>query len=132
MALCAVLHQILRQDRLLALKAEVNITQAGDALTGSLTRLWGLLEEVLLHVSLQQSPIICILDALDECDQNDGKELFRKTTNFCKAEREQNTKSKWKFLLTTRPTPRILRGTGRGTQDILGSSRQSSGSVFRN
>ncbi|KAK0666981.1 hypothetical protein QBC41DRAFT_279849 [Cercophora samala] len=110
MALCAVLHQILRQDRLLALKVENIINQEGEALTGSLTRLWSLLEEVTLHVSPERAPIICVLDALDECRQTELKYLLGKITTFCNAENHKDTvKPKLKFLLTTRPIESIIR-----------------------
>ncbi|KAK4172254.1 hypothetical protein QBC36DRAFT_78087 [Triangularia setosa] len=103
MALCAILHQVLKQDSSLALNVEKTINQEGEALIGSTARLWNLLEAVTSNVSVESSPIICILDALDECDDEDRRLLLQKITTYCKAESDQHQKPKLKILLTSRP-----------------------------
>ncbi|KAK0712531.1 hypothetical protein B0T26DRAFT_752758 [Lasiosphaeria miniovina] len=103
MALCAILHQILTKDPSLALKVKNEINQGGEGLPGSMTDLWNLLEVVTLLV---KEPIICIFDALDECDDEHPQMLLDRLSTFCNAEETRNPKLK--ILATTRPIDRII------------------------
>jgi ankyrin repeat domain-containing protein 50 len=45
--------------------------------------------------------IVCILDALDECEESEGKALFEKLGSFYLARQKAN--AKLKLLITSRP-----------------------------
>ncbi|KAK4201797.1 hypothetical protein QBC40DRAFT_322923 [Triangularia verruculosa] len=90
-----------------ALNIEAYINREGEALTKSTTRLWGLLEVVASHASAEGTPIICVLDALDECNEDDRRMLLHNITAFCKPEQDR-MKPNLRVLLTTRPINTIV------------------------
>ncbi|KAK3377225.1 hypothetical protein B0T24DRAFT_620727 [Lasiosphaeria ovina] len=104
MALCAILHQVLAKHPPLALEVKNKINEGGEGLTGSVTVLWELLEAV---TSRAKKPIICIFDALDECDDEQRRILLDNLSAFCNAGEEK--KPNQKILVTTRPIDRIIK-----------------------
>jgi len=103
-ALCCILHQIFKQRRSLLSSAIVDQFDAGgETITQSFSELW----KMLINVAKDESAgeIICLLDAVDECESKGRSQLaealcrlYGATTNF-----------NLKFLLTSRPYDEIRR-----------------------
>lgn len=94
-----MLHQLLLDDTALVSKVEDDITQAGEKITGISSSLWKLLSRLCQDAL---GGIICVFDALDECDPDDCLELIRKINDILKSG------PKIKVLITTRGYPHIL------------------------
>ncbi|KAJ5970670.1 uncharacterized protein N7479_000588 [Penicillium vulpinum] len=109
-ALCAILHQLFIRDSSgalikLALPAHKNY---GKALTKNFSELWNIL------LSCAKSPhageIICIFDALDECEKQNRSQLIGKLKEFyCQPQGSSALISKLSFLVTSRPYADIER-----------------------
>lgn len=98
-ALCALVHQICSQNRALLQKA-VNAYQTnGGTLTLSFVWMWRLLLEISQHP--EAGEIVCIVDALDECQANDDKTLISALNDLQAS--QQNLQGQIKFLVTSRP-----------------------------
>ncbi|KAK3947728.1 ankyrin repeat-containing domain protein [Pseudoneurospora amorphoporcata] len=98
-ALCAILHQLFTQDPASGLigNALPSHKNYGKKLTQNFSELWRILLECVR--SSDTGEVVCILDALDECDKRSRKELINKLKDFyC-----QPPSSKLKFLITSRP-----------------------------
>ncbi|KAJ0108404.1 hypothetical protein J7T55_005381 [Diaporthe amygdali] len=98
-AICAVLHQMLLDDHTLVSKVEDRIKQAGEKVTEHTSILWKLFSQACERCS---ESIICVLDAIDECDPGDSPELIRNIQDLVKSE------LRIRFLITTRGYPRLL------------------------
>lgn len=101
-ALCAILHQLFSRDStgaLMKLAFDIHKNK-GSTLQANFAALWGIL------MACIQAPecgeVICVLDALDECDKTGQKELFGELQKFYSQERQPGA-SKLKFLITSRP-----------------------------
>ena len=99
-ALSAILHQLFSRQataRLIrhALSAHKNY---GHSLSRNSSELWRILMDCIKSVDAGE--IICVLDALDECDVASRKQIIDRLRYFYF--QEQNT-SKLKFLITSRP-----------------------------
>ncbi|PSN58669.1 hypothetical protein BS50DRAFT_510002, partial [Corynespora cassiicola Philippines] len=102
-ALCAVLHQLFMKNRRLFQEHGVPaVEDFKKGLKGNFEQLWR------TFVSAATDPsaghVVCILDALDECQEADRKKLISHLKSFCdrfltKPIRE----SSLKFLVTSRP-----------------------------
>ncbi|KAI9044697.1 uncharacterized protein KD926_011667 [Aspergillus affinis] len=104
-ALCAILRQIfLSQPHLLRESILDKFDTDGERLTKSFQDLWSIFTSVIGDPNAAE--IICILDALDEC-QDDGRgQLIQAVTRFS----QQNVRdSNIKFLVTSRPYYHIYR-----------------------
>ncbi|EEP79334.1 predicted protein [Uncinocarpus reesii 1704] len=102
-ALSAILHQLLTQDRTglikLALPSHKNL---GKDLAQNLSELWRILIDC--SQSHDTGEIVCVLDALDECNEDDRRRLIAKLKGFyCQHSDPSNPVSKLKFLITSRP-----------------------------
>jgi len=106
-ALCAILHQLLKDDWELALKIKADVEKLGSDLTSSVTELWRLFQTVVLET--KKGPVICVLDALDECQEDDDHRrlLLDALTAVCKPARGK-LDNRLKILATTRPLPTIV------------------------
>ncbi|KAI9928609.1 hypothetical protein MW887_001824 [Aspergillus wentii] len=101
-ALCALLHQIFTipstsgaiRHALPAHKAN------GDTLTMKRSELWQILVDC--ATASEGSEIICVLDALDECEKSSRSWILNVLEKFFSNE-EMRSKSKLKFLITSRP-----------------------------
>jgi hypothetical protein len=75
-ALSAILRQLfMAQPHLLQDSVLEKQDTDGDKLIGSFNDLWNILISVASHV--QAGDIICVLDALDECHEDDRKQLIQ-------------------------------------------------------
>lgn len=102
-AICAVLHQLLLNDNPLVSRLQSEITQAGAKLTDNLSSLWKLFSTA---CACLPGGIICVFDALDECDPKDCLLLIKNIQCMLKPGDEFRV---IRFLITTRGYPRLLR-----------------------
>ncbi|KAK3334654.1 hypothetical protein B0H65DRAFT_561698 [Neurospora tetraspora] len=103
-ALCAILHQLFTQDPAGGLigNALPSHKNYGEKLTQNFSELWRILLECVR--SSDTGEVVCILDALDECDKSSRKELINKLKDFyCQPHHLAHSSSKLKFLITSRP-----------------------------
>lgn len=103
-ALCAILHQLFTKDptgNLIEL-ALPNYRKNSEKLMENLSELWGILESC--AKSSNAGEIICLLDALDECNRDSRMELIEQLKSFYTEQaRSPSRPSKLKFLITSRP-----------------------------
>lgn len=103
-ALCAILHQLFTHDPTgnligLALPSHKNY---GKNLPQNFSELWRILEK--WARSSGTGEIVCILDALDECEKKSRKELIDKLKDlYCQPYHISHSSSRLKFLITSRP-----------------------------
>ncbi|KAI9695039.1 MAG: hypothetical protein M1822_000656 [Bathelium mastoideum] len=96
-ALRSILHQLFRQKPWLIHHAVRDYQDFGREIPFSI--LW----EILLNAAKdpRTGPVICVLDALDECETLNRKSLIKYITD-CYYD-SQTSKSKLKFIITSRP-----------------------------
>ncbi|GKZ35264.1 hypothetical protein AbraIFM66950_005858 [Aspergillus brasiliensis] len=105
-ALSVVLRQLfVAQPHLLHDAILAKMDTDGDKLTQSFSELWSILTSVSTNATA--SEIICVLDALDECQDEDRKKLIDAVKDFYSG---PHNNSKLKFLITSRPYEHIRRG----------------------
>ncbi|KAI9774704.1 MAG: hypothetical protein M1839_001665 [Geoglossum umbratile] len=104
-ALCCILHQLFRQKPLLLTDAVLRqFDIEGESFTNSLGELWNALINVAKDGNAGE--IICLLDALDECEDQERSLLAQKLCQLYGTERKFNLK----FLITSRPYSGIRYG----------------------
>jgi hypothetical protein len=113
-ALCAILHQMFTQKRALIKHAMRDFKDHGDVLRTSFSILWGILKKA--TADPEAGEIICVFDALDECESLTRKYLIEKLGNFHSVQNETNTRLK--FLVTSRPYSDIERAFRSNTNDL--------------
>ena len=99
-ALSALLHQLFLQNKFLIRHAIPAYQNHGSNLTQKFYELWDIL--IKAANDLKAGELICILDALDECEGSGQKEIIAALNNFYNNVSEK-TPSKLKFLVTSRP-----------------------------
>ena len=104
-AICALLRQLLvekpqRQDTLRILDDYIlqKADEDGEKFTQSFKDVWDAFVSVVVRNS---KPVICVLDALDECQESDRAQLIKAILDF--------NYNKVKFLMTSRPYAYIKR-----------------------
>ncbi|EFX04858.1 ankyrin repeat-containing protein [Grosmannia clavigera kw1407] len=101
-ALCAVLHQLFTQDHTGSLiKHALPSYNEGMALRNNFPGLWKIL--INCANSPEAGQIICVLDALDECEIQSRNELIGELKRFYCEQRELAKSSTLMFLITSRP-----------------------------
>ena len=100
-AICALLHQFLcaRKSPILLQKTTDVFRAHGSGMTESLYILWNLLLDIAQDPAAGQ--MICILDALDECEKKSRETLIRYLNAF--SSRSARRSGQLKFLVTSRP-----------------------------
>ena len=99
-ALCALLHQLFTANNgLLQHSILAEFDQVGGKFAESFHTLWS----TLTRVANDTEEVICVLDALDECQETDRSQLIQAVVGL------QGKSSKLKFLLTSRPYSDIHR-----------------------
>lgn len=106
-ALCAILHQLFSTKRELLVHAIPEFNNHGEKLPKLFAALWRIL------LSAAKDPeageIICILDALDECEESGRLQLINSLTDlYCNATGNRGDAT-LKFLVTSRPYYNIER-----------------------
>ncbi|KAF7547245.1 hypothetical protein G7Z17_g7857 [Cylindrodendrum hubeiense] len=103
-ALCAILHQLFTQDPTSSLirNALPSHKNYGEKLALNFSELWRILIECVM--SSDSGEVVCILDALDECNADGRRQLINQLKDFYfKQDKMQSSPSKLKFLITSRP-----------------------------
>ena len=100
-ALGALLHQLFENSTLIT-HALSSYRSYGKKLRDTFSELWEIL--VKSAEDSEAGEIICVLDALDECEKNARNQLIEKLVHFfSQGESCQNPSLKLKFLVTSRP-----------------------------
>ncbi|KAL4755652.1 ankyrin repeat-containing domain protein, partial [Aspergillus foveolatus] len=103
-ALCTILHQLFTHNPASSLMRHAlpSHKNYGKDLTQNFSELWRILEGC---ANLPDAgEIVCVLDALDECNAVSRRQLINKLREFyCQPWRPSNSLSKLKFLITSRP-----------------------------
>lgn len=102
-ALSAILHQLFKSQPWLLKHAVAEWKQVGNRLPTETYALWRVLRRASGDPKAQ--PIICILDALDECQDHDRKRLVECVSKLKVDAQERERSSNIKFLVTSRPDP---------------------------
>jgi hypothetical protein len=101
-ALCAVLHQLFRAKTSLVKHAMTEFLSKGRSFTGEFTTLWTILLKAAADPDCGN--VVCIIDALDECEEVTRAELIRSLVMFQSNIGNRNgTKPLVKFIVTSRP-----------------------------
>jgi ankyrin repeat protein len=104
-ALCCILHQLFTQKRFLLSDAILDqIDISGEQFTNSFDELWQTLIQA--AEGKNAGEIICLLDAIDECEDQGRSQLTEALCKLYNTTRNFNLK----FLLTSRPYDGIRRG----------------------
>ncbi|KAH7118969.1 hypothetical protein B0J11DRAFT_492734 [Dendryphion nanum] len=103
-ALCALLHQLFSQRPSLTKHAMDDFDTNGSDLINSTRSLWNILDNVVQDS--QAEPIIIVLDALDECGEEDFKNLLMNVER--QSRRSRSNKGNLKYLLTSRPYEQVV------------------------
>ena len=107
-ALCAILHQLFNQKPSLINHAMPDFRHNGVHLPRLFERLWSILKEA--AVDSKAGTIVCIIDALDECEESSRIVLLRYLDLLYNNSRANDRKDmKLKFLITSRPYYHIER-----------------------
>lgn len=103
-ALCALLHQLFSQRPDLLHHAIPPWNRSGEKIQLEVDELW----RILLNAALAGNcKVICILDALDECRENDQDQLITKLNQYYLEQHSSPSESCLKFLVTSRPYDHI-------------------------
>ena len=115
-ALCAWVHQLCSQNRALLRKAVDAYRNNGRQLTLSFAWMW----QLLLTVARirEAGEIVCIVDALDECQENDRETLISSLNDFYTS--QKGSEVQLKFLVTSRPYYDIEESFDRNTIRLAG------------
>lgn len=101
-ALSAILHQLFTKIPGLVEHAVSAFDENGDELSSMFSTMWEILEKA--AADSRAGEIICVLDALDECEEAQQKTLIERLKSFYKkAEDGGVRKHKLRFLSTSRP-----------------------------
>ncbi|KAL7942549.1 hypothetical protein V8C42DRAFT_359993 [Trichoderma barbatum] len=105
-ALCALLHQLFKYKSTSNLIAHAlpSHKSDGQTLTQKVNELWRILVECANNSPV---PIICVLDALDECKEDGRKELIGMLQKLYSSTAGSSIPSKLKFLITSRQNERF-------------------------
>ena len=98
-ALSAILHQLFENTGLIG-NAFSSAKSYGNQLRDNFSELWGILMRCARDS--EAGDIICVLDALDECEKDSRYQLLKKLMSFSKVEAQQSP-CKLRFLVTSRP-----------------------------
>ena len=101
-ALCALLHQLFNQKKYLINYAMSDFHSNGVRLQELLERLWSILREA--SADTKAGTVVCIVDALDECDESSRTTLLRYLNHFYNNTAGNDRENmRLKFLVTSRP-----------------------------
>ncbi|KAF3294821.1 hypothetical protein TWF132_002751 [Orbilia oligospora] len=100
-ALCSILFQLFTANRLLICDKILDRFEiVGESFSSSVSELW----RAFLIAASNADEIVCVLDALDECNSSDRSQLITKLKELYGKPTDLNLK----FLVTSRPTRDIV------------------------
>lgn len=101
-ALCALLHQLFSAKPILLKHALPEFGHNGKDMSKIFDVLWRIL--VRAAADPEAGEVICVLDALDECEESGRHELIERFRRFFdNPEKHEPNKARLKFLVTSRP-----------------------------
>jgi ankyrin repeat domain-containing protein 50 len=100
-SLCALLHQLFSQKPFLIRYAIPDFRREGANLPKLFRKLWNIL--TMAAADPNSGDIICILDALDECEESGRFDLIDTLNGFYRNVTSDVEKGTLKFLVTSRP-----------------------------
>jgi hypothetical protein len=101
-ALCALLHQLFSQKKRLLRHAMSEFKDNGSKLPGLFRALWNILTKA--AADPEAGDVICVLDALDECEESGRFELIDTLNYFYRnTAGDRGDHTTLKFLVTSRP-----------------------------
>jgi ankyrin repeat domain-containing protein 50 len=106
-ALSALLHQLFSVKPALVQYALPDYTAEGSRLPQLFHKLWAIL--IKASADPKAGEIICVLDALDECEESNQVILIQALKDFYSNASTAHTQSRLKFLVTSRPYMSIER-----------------------
>ena len=116
-ALSALLHQLFSQRKFLIQHAITDYKSEGNLLPTLFHKLWTILTKAATNPKAGE--VICILDALDECEESGRYNIIKALSAFYKeANNTEGNPSKFKFLATSRPYLDIERRFTELTHDM--------------
>ena len=105
-ALCAVLHQLICDQPSLICQALPAWNSNKNALTNEPNEMWRILLTAAISI---RRDIICVFDALDECQEDDRRQLINRLRDFRQAQSLSESAHSLKFLVTSRPYDNVQR-----------------------
>lgn len=105
-AYSALLHQLFLRNGKLADQCKFSIEQGGPKLTKNPSFLWNIFTQVVKQPDA--GPIVCILDALDECSVEGLRSLVKDIVSLYRLPEADRVFVDVRFLLTTRGYPSII------------------------
>ncbi|MCJ1267408.1 hypothetical protein MMC22_007293 [Lobaria immixta] len=115
-ALSAILHQLFKSQAQLIRHALPSYREMGPALSTTFSKLWSIFTEA--AVDRSAGNVICVFDALDECNEQEQPTLIKALEDFCLHQQALFSTSRLKFLVTSRPYFTIRREF----DELLGAS----------
>jgi ankyrin repeat protein len=116
-ALSALLHQLFSQNPSIIHHALSDHNVEGDRLSQSFHKLWGILVKAATDPKARE--VVCVLDALDECEESGRYEIIRTLSTFYKQSPPFGAPPpRLKFLVTSRPYFDIERSFAGLTRDF--------------
>lgn len=106
-ALCAILHQLFSSQPHLIQHALKDFRKKGQLLQQDSARLWDILAEAVSGLSAEPAGVVCVIDALDECNDADQRKLIHFIGKFYKERASSN--GALKFVITSRPYHTVQR-----------------------
>jgi hypothetical protein len=108
-ALCAILHQIFscQEQQALIAHAIPEYSNRGQNLVHQFDALWSIFTNVLADPSCKNTCLI--LDAMDECREDQRDHLINNLTKYCHPENTRAPSSHLKVIMTSRPLASVQR-----------------------
>ena len=106
-AISTILHQLLKSHPQLIRHALPKYKEKGATLSTTFPELWSIF--IAAATDPTTGNIICVLDALDECNDQEQPRLLERLEDFCLGPRTSSSASRLKFLVTSRPYFEIRR-----------------------
>ncbi|KAL8875972.1 MAG: hypothetical protein Q9198_005748, partial [Flavoplaca austrocitrina] len=110
-AVSTILHQLFVSHPQLIRYALPKYFEKGAALSTTFQDLWSIF--IATAADPTAGEIICVLDALDECNDQEQPRLLECLVDFCLRSQTSSSESRLKFLITSRPYFNIRQGFDR-------------------
>lgn len=115
-ALCAILHQLFSSQKHLLCHAVPEWQKTGERIQRDIPVMWKILQTATADPAAR--PIVCIIDALDECCREDQQYLIELIGKFYAQSSTNESKNTLKFLLTSRPYADVRRSFEQHIQSL--------------
>ena len=107
-AICTILYQLFSVYPRLIQHALLRFKKSGAALSTTLSELCAIFREAVIDPIA--GDVVCVLDALDECNEHEQSEIFGLLEGLCLQQQRSSSVPHVKFLITSRPYFNIRQG----------------------